>query len=174
MPQPHSGQTDAVHRHTQALLPSLPRPPRSYPWSKHPSGPVSLPSYPRCGGDLCIISFLSLQGEVPKAEGVLLRQALSGTCASRTPSVAPRRLPLRGGANYSKASAAPRVSRRGWERLQHRRDRDSCGDARKGRRQRGHSADGREWTDDFWLTIRLGVRDSCLPMSLRRRCLRRL
>ena len=53
-------------------------------------------------GDLCIISFLPLQGEVPKAEGVLLRQALSGTRARRTPSVAPRQLPLRGEANYSK------------------------------------------------------------------------
>ena len=40
---------------------------------------------PAQSGDLCIISFLPLQGEVPKAEGVLLRQALSGTCASRTP-----------------------------------------------------------------------------------------
>ena len=50
-------------------------------------------------GDLCIISFLPLQGEVPKAEGVLVRQALSGTWASWTPSVAPRQLPLRGGAN---------------------------------------------------------------------------
>ena len=40
---------------------------------------------PALAGDLCIISFLPLQGEVPKAEGVLLRQALSGTCASRTP-----------------------------------------------------------------------------------------
>ena len=60
---------------------------------------------PALAGDPCIISFLPLQGEVPKAEGVLLRQALSGTCASRTPSVAPRQLPLRGGANQSKAFA---------------------------------------------------------------------
>ncbi len=39
---------------------------------------------PACG-DLCIIPFLPQQGEVPKAEGVLLRQALSGTHAGRTP-----------------------------------------------------------------------------------------
>ena len=42
--------------------------------------------------ELCIIL---LQGEVPKAEGVLLHQVLSGTRAGRTPSVAPRQLPPR-------------------------------------------------------------------------------
>ena len=66
---------------------------------------------PACG-DLCIIPFLPQQGEVPKAEGVLLRQALSGTHAGRTPSVAPRQLPLRGGANESKASG-----NRGYDEL---------------------------------------------------------
>ncbi len=60
------------------------------------SGARNYPAYLRSDGDLCIISFLPLQGEVPKAEGVLRRQALSGTCASRTPSVAPRQLPHRG------------------------------------------------------------------------------
>ena len=43
------------------------------------------PPYPRTAGDLCIISFLPLQGEVPKAEGVLLHQVLSGTRAGRSP-----------------------------------------------------------------------------------------
>ena len=36
-------------------------------------------------GGLCIIPFLPLQGEVPKAEGVLLHQVPSGTRAGRTP-----------------------------------------------------------------------------------------
>ena len=54
--------------------------------------------------ELCIIL---LQGEVPKAEGVLLHQVLSGTCAGRTPlsrsatapSPSTRGQALRGGAN---------------------------------------------------------------------------
>ena len=41
--------------------------------------------YPRRSGDPCITPFLPQQGEVPKAEGVLLHQGLSGTRAGRTP-----------------------------------------------------------------------------------------
>ena len=46
------------------------------------------------------------------AEGVLHRQALSGSCASRIPSVAPLQLTLRRGANESKASG-----NRGYDEL---------------------------------------------------------
>ena len=42
-----------------------------------------------------MIPFLHQQGEMPKAEGVLLHQVLSVTRTGRTPSVAPRRLPPR-------------------------------------------------------------------------------